>query len=621
MLSKLLRWSIAVSAFLIGLRIGCFTLGTVFMTWDDEGYILLSIKHYMAGGHLYTQVFTQYGPVFYFLESFLFHLFHQPLTHDGGRRITLILWIAASLAGGWFLYRMSRSLLLASATGLAVMAFCARFMVNEPNHPQHLILLLLMLACCASLAEGPLAFFLLAAIGAALLLIKINVGIFFFAALFATVVCLLRPGALQKIAGAAFFAYFLLAPIALTHRDLKTWALQYCTLAVLAGIFTFSTALFTSHNSIALRPTLLAIVAGAALVTLAVLLGTTLQGMGLHTLLEGVLLSPLKQPQLFTIPWKIPLLAVLVPALLLLVIVALYAKQRARDGDLRWISLVRGALGFLAIILTFLRQTHFFPLVMPLLPLTLLPDGDREWSLSDWIPRLFIALLPACELLQTYPVAGTQVVISDLTLIPCAFLCIHDAVAELKRHLPRLAQSRPPLPSTATLLGALLVLCLEAEGLRGGVWRPFHWPASKLAGAHSLHLYPDTEQLYTSLASDIHRNCDMLYTLPGMGSFNLWSETPTPNGMFLTAWVRALPTDQQQTIVRILQKDANSCVMVNPTGGRAWENTNADLAASPLASYILHRMKPVSNIAGYEIRINAERTRAWSEVAASARTN
>lgn len=35
---------------------------TTFMIYDDEGYVLLSLKHFTEHGGLYDRVYTQYGP-------------------------------------------------------------------------------------------------------------------------------------------------------------------------------------------------------------------------------------------------------------------------------------------------------------------------------------------------------------------------------------------------------------------------------------------------------------------------------------------------------------------------------------------------------------------------------
>ena len=139
----------------------------------------------------------------------------------------------------------------------------------------------------------------------------------------------------------------------------------------------------------------------------------------------------------------------------------------------------------------------------------------------------------------------------------------------------------------------------------------FFSPASSLPGSASIHLPRETEDTYVGLVADVRRNCDMLYTLPGMNSLNLWSGVPTPNGFNLTAWVKGFSAGQQREILYLLQSDTNACVIVNPTRGSEWGTTDADLAASPLAGYILRNMRLASTVHAYEIRINPLRTQPW----------
>ncbi len=116
--------------------------------------------------------------------------------------------------------------------------------------------------------------------------------------------------------------------------------------------------------------------------------------------------------------------------------------------------------------------------------------------------------------------------------------------------------------------------------------------------------------MYVTLTTSIGRNCDMLYTLPGMGSLNLWSGAEAPNGMNLTAWVRFFRPDQQQGILRILQNDPNACAVWNPTIEAKWNPISFN-ASSPLASYIVNDMPRVSMVGDYQIRINPQRRRPW----------
>jgi hypothetical protein len=138
----------------------------------------------------------------------------------------------------------------------------------------------------------------------------------------------------------------------------------------------------------------------------------------------------------------------------------------------------------------------------------------------------------------------------------------------------------------------------------------FFTPASALRGSHSLHLDPAAEKLYVTLATSINRNCDMLYTLPGMGSLNLWSGEPTPNGMNLTAWVRFFRPEQQQEILRILQSDPNACAVANLRIESYWNPTSYN-ATSPLATYIVNDMPRAATLGDYEIHVNPQRTRPW----------
>jgi hypothetical protein len=52
----------------LGVSFALSQLLTVFHQYDDEGYLLLSLKNYLDGGPLYTDTFTQYGPFYYFAQ-------------------------------------------------------------------------------------------------------------------------------------------------------------------------------------------------------------------------------------------------------------------------------------------------------------------------------------------------------------------------------------------------------------------------------------------------------------------------------------------------------------------------------------------------------------------------
>ena len=163
--------AVAIAVAVTGVFFAKHALGTVFQVYDDEGYVLISLSHYLSRGHLYTETYSQYGPFYFYVQEACFRLLRLPVTHDAGRLVTLLYWMAAGLLGGGFVYRISNSLLLGSAAALAAIRLEA-VLANEPGHPQQVILVLLMLSSCLSLQAGSdrkgTGLFFLGAVGAAL---------------------------------------------------------------------------------------------------------------------------------------------------------------------------------------------------------------------------------------------------------------------------------------------------------------------------------------------------------------------------------------------------------------------------------------------------------------------
>ena len=70
-------------------------------------------------------------------------------------------------------------------------------------------------------------------------------------------------------------------------------------------------------------------------------------------------------------------------------------------------TLLRLLAGVYGIFLLF-QYISVYPKLMALLPVALLPPANGRWRARDFFPRLFVTLLSATQLLQTYPVAGSQ---------------------------------------------------------------------------------------------------------------------------------------------------------------------------------------------------------------------
>src|SRR5580704_14729693 len=139
-------WTVlAILVALVGALFAAVRIPTQFASWDDEGYMLVSLAHYIHIGHLYTQTFSEYGPFYFYAQGIFFQLLRLPVTHDMGRLVTLVYWVASSLLAAVFVFRVSKSTFLACAAGLGCM-LASRGLASEPGHPQQVVLLLLMIA-------------------------------------------------------------------------------------------------------------------------------------------------------------------------------------------------------------------------------------------------------------------------------------------------------------------------------------------------------------------------------------------------------------------------------------------------------------------------------------------
>jgi hypothetical protein len=602
---------IASGVVLTALYFAQYRLATVFKAWDDEGYMLIAMRNYLAGHHLYSETYTQYGPFHFFAQGLTLRLLHLPVTHDAGRLVAFLDWVLAAALGGAFAYRMSSNLLLSSSAFASCM-LVGDVVANEPGHPQQTILPLFMLAVFLCPGAGSRRYrarlWGLGAIGSALLFTKINIGIFYFAALIQVCVTLLPQSRIRNASLGLTIASAAVLPYILMHSTL--WAVKYhWFLATLCLLAVFATGVLIRVDSpLSWRPVVWALmgitVAAAAIVAVALW-----QGVSARLLLHGVVLDPSKHPRVFLVPLDIS--HGTSAGMLLILACSMMLAWVSFRGGLKRSADITGALVCLAGIVAvglapsaveFGTSRSLYPYA--LLPLGLIPLAGRDWRAL--FPQLFLTNLAAMQFLGAYPVAGSQIAISASPMVLWGFTCMINGSSGLLSVLRRrVALSKHDLLRVT----AVLILLFVAAGAWREGFRPFRyrWPASNLAGMHSVHLRPDMEASYEFLAASVRANCDLLFTMPGMASFNFWSGVPTPDGSNLTAWVQGMSAAKQQRTLESLEGDPRACVITNTELLRFWQTPTT---LTPLALYI-DRMPVVAGRGGYEIRVSPERNAAW----------
>lgn len=609
-----LRALILATTLVVGWLFVDFQLATTFREYDDEGYLLLSLDHYLKGGDLYTTVYSQYGPFFFQVKTIVFGLLQMDVNHDAGRLVTFLFWLLSGSLCGYFILGISANASLASAAALACVYMSTAF-ANEPGHPQELCLTLVMLASCLSLRGGRRNFsmFLLGAIGSALVFTKINIGVFYFVALAHSLICGLPPGRVRSL-GLSFSAAFAIsAPMLLMRRDLPGWAAGICAVAVMSGTLTFIAGGLNSPSTTWTIRQIRYVVVGALSAGLLIVVAAMLRGMSLATMMDGVLWAPLRHPNVFQVPLLISAPWILIAGLVTSgAAVLLYCRHQAWAQSDKLDAL--RCVGGLCLTGSLLWNPAAIGWAVALLPLGLIPPNGRRWQPADFFPRVFIATLASTQYLHLYPVAGSQRSISAAIVLLWAFVCIYDGAPGLVSLTHLALRLRGNAPSAVSVAGAVLTLAVVSLMVSSTIrtWKEFG-PPSILPGSASLHLPRAWEDRYLFLSNRIRANCDVLFTLPGMGSLNFWSGVPTPNGSNLTAWMRGFGPERQQTILNILKSSKRACAVYNPALVESWATPVSGLSSVPLAAYVISDMPVVATRDGYEIRVHPQRDSPWVE--------
>ncbi len=125
--------------------IGYLLLFSLLVNYDDEGYVLWSVRQFCAGQPLYTEVYSQYGPFFFVLYRLLDGITRVVSDNDTARLFTLGYWCATALISGALARRATQSTLAGLVAAVLTFASLST-MASEPFHPGSLLCMLVALA-------------------------------------------------------------------------------------------------------------------------------------------------------------------------------------------------------------------------------------------------------------------------------------------------------------------------------------------------------------------------------------------------------------------------------------------------------------------------------------------
>jgi hypothetical protein len=102
----------------------------------------------------------------------------------------------------------------------------------------------------------------------------------------------------------------------------------------------------------------------------------------------------------------------------------------------------------------------------------------------------------------------------------------------------------------------------------------------------------------------------MLYSRPGMFSFNLWADVPTPTWRNATHWFWLLTEAEQHAIIAELRRQPRSAIIVNTPLEDFIRDRLAIAIAGPLHDFIETHYRPLFGLGGYRFLVPRESTAA-----------
>ncbi len=586
---------------------------SAFMFYDDEGYVLISLKNFAEHGGLYREIYSQYGP-FPFVAWLGLHAIGVPIDHASGRWLTLGMWAASALSCAAIVRLGTRSLTASLAVLAATFAYLW-VMASEPAHPGGIVgLLVALMAVCGYrwlVQERTRAWAIgIGAGAAALLLTKINVGGFAAMSGLAWILAHHRNDFVRRWSPLAIGAGVVVVPFALMGRMLhEPWILTFVTLYVPAGI----AAVIALRRSASPRvdwTTLAWGVGAGALVIVAVTLVVFARGTTPAEMLEGVLLGPLRTPAAFNFRyrWPVGVREFAFVSLAACVGASLLHRRHAARVDIA-IAVLRLLAG-IALAWGVLRLPAFSPdrpvvsfgaacLWVFFWPLP--GENPAGRSAANWIGLLLLG-----QYLHVYPVAGSQLAWATFLILPFVALGVHGAA----RHLFSLEALAGWSVSRAGRIGvpALLAVVTATLGWRFELFGARYNEGSdlRLPGVEFLRVPTPTAGTFRLLAANAAVHADMLFSEPGMFSYNLWSGVKPPTLSCVTHWFSLLSVPRQRKIQEALEADPGACVIV-ARGHIKFLTQYSFPPYGELHEYIARNFTPAFSVDGFEFCVRQGR--------------
>jgi hypothetical protein len=590
---------------------------TGFGFYDDEGYMLVALNSFLDQGSLYDDVFTQYGPFYYEFWGAVFSVFGIPVTHDGGRAVTTIVWVVTSLALGLSAMRMTGSALLGLATQMLVFSSLGT-LTAEPMHPGGIIVLLLAaivaISCAVRERVSVGAMALLGAAIAALILVKVNVGAFALAAVALACVASYRVLSERRWLRLLVEIGFVAIPFVLMAGKFgEEWVRHYAihvSIAALAVVI----VLRAREGGERASEELGWLVGGFVVLAITVCAAIVAAGTSPGGLFEGVIGQPLRQADAFSIPMGLSNriywydLGALAGALAYFYVV----RRGGAPRDAGWVTMVSLLSILIGIEMSLSVIGKSFPFdaqefagyqqsLLSFAWVALIPVAGASHR-NVGFARLLLPPLAVLQALHAYPVAGNQTLWAAFLLIPVGAICVGNGVQGLVGSLRGVGERRGAAAigvATAVFLLAFVANITLRESLQSARAAYDSSIPLDLPGAGNVRIgQPEVEQ-YRQVTAAIDANCAAVAMLPGMNSFYVWADQEPPTGYNATGWPTLFDEPHERRVIEDIDPVAGLCLLENEPLAAWWGGET--IPDEPLVRYMRREFRPILTIGDYRL--------------------
>jgi hypothetical protein len=555
---------------------------STFWQYDDEGFMMLTVKHFLDGYPLYNEIWTHYGP-FYYLYKWVVHgVATVPLTNDGVRFVSIVMWLATASACSLVIFALSRSLSMTLLTYVMVFVHLRPPFIYEPGHAQELGVALIALSLLVSvLAKKGKFNAMSAALGAAcaaLVLTKINVGVFLMVAVALAGSLVIERGWLRVVAlaapaGALALPWGLMrARLSQPHPAPTYYYYYYCLIVSLSLVSLLLIAFRRRETLIGTRHCLVFLVSftvvAGSICAFVFLKGTSMQG-----IVKGLILAPNRLALMFARYHQFIHRSGVAWALISIFLAGGYRlARRTADPDAtsltHLVALTKLALGGAIVFwsMQFILRSQYslyMNYAMPVLWIALLPGVHGEHPARSYFPRLVLVCVAVLQTLQAYPVEGSQQAVGTVAIVLIGVLCIADGLEWLRMLMSQVTRGRAlwRAATLAALLPAVYSAFLHAS-LAYTTYKntvPLGFP-----GAERVRTIPERAETYRLLVDALRTSSDTFLCTIGFNSLYFWTGKPAPNRKVITHDLRLFTDQEQHLMVRSLLDHPNAVVIDHP---------------------------------------------------------